>query len=135
MNEDQVHDLLREIREEPVPTDSLARVRRNVAERTRRSVRWKPFAWAMACAAIAFAGILLQSGVFVRRAIQTAITARPRVPEPVLPVLPRHEPPRQPVMPAIRRVRVRPRPAPVVQTVSIRIETPDPDVVILLVGE
>lgn len=131
MNEDQVHDLLREMREESVPTDSLARVRRNVAERTRRSVRWKPFAWAMACAAIAFAGILLQSGVFVRRAIQTAIAVRPQARELALPVLPS----RQPVRPAIRRVRVRPRPVPVVRTASIRIETPDPDVVILLVGE
>jgi hypothetical protein len=131
MNEDQVRDLLRDMREEPVPADSLARVRRNVEEKTRRAARWKPFAWAMACAAIAFGGILLQSDVFVRRAVHTAVTARPRVPERALPLLPRHEP----VRPAIQRVRVRPRPAPVVQTVSIRIETPDPDVVILLVGE
>lgn len=129
MSEDEIQDLFREMRDEPVPADSLARVRTNVAERTRRASRWSIAKWALACSAVIVAGMLVQSGAFVQKAVHVSLSSSQS--ERPLPLLPA----REPLRPAIRRVRRRRKPEPPVQTVSIRIETPDPDVVIWLVGE
>jgi hypothetical protein len=130
MNEDQIRDLFREMRDEVVPADSLARLRMRVSERTRHGARWKVAGWVMACAAALFAAMLLESGVTLRKAIVPAVASRLQAPEQPLPLFPA----REPLRPAVRRMRATPRPQPLVQTVSIRIETSDPDVVIWLVG-
>ena len=41
MTEREIQDLLRDMREEPVPADSLARVRMGVDQRRRRVMPWK----------------------------------------------------------------------------------------------
>jgi len=130
MNEEQIRDLFREMHGEAVPADSLARVRMKVAARTRQAGRWKMAGWVMACALALFAAMLLESGVTIRKAIVPAVVNRLQAREEALPLLPA----REPLRPAVVRVRRRPRPEPAVQTVSIRIETADPDVVIWLVG-
>lgn len=128
MNEDQVRKLLREMREETVPANSLARVRMNVAGRTRQSSRRRIAAWVTAFAALAVAGILMQSGALVQKAVRVSTAATKT--EQALPLLPARDPWR----PAVQRTRRHSRSGAPVQTVSIRIETPDPDVVIWLVG-
>jgi hypothetical protein len=129
MNDNDIRDLFREMREERVPADSLARVRLNVAHRVQRAAGWRIAAWVAACLVMAVAAFLMQSGSLVRHVARSTVAAGPQQPEAPLPLLP----PRPAIRPAIRRLHA--RPAPMVQTVSIRIETPDPDVVILLVGE
>ena len=132
MNEHEIGELFREMRDEAIPADSLARVRMNVAERTQRSPRRRIAGWAAAIAALAFAGILLQSGGLLRKAVRPIVSSAPVISgkSVELPLFPA----REAVRPAIQRVRRHPRPEPPVQTVSIRMETPDPDVVIWLVG-
>src|ERR1700755_3571533 len=117
MNEDQIRDLFREMREEAVPADSLARVRMKISDRTLRVRRWNIAGWVMASAAVLFAAILLQSGVTIRKAIVPAIAHRLQAPGAPLPLFP----PREPLRPAVHRVRRRPQPeASPFQTVSIR---------------
>lgn len=130
MTEEDVRELLREMRDEPVPADTLARVRLTVAERT------KARHWPRSLRA-AWAGVAL----LVAAACFGVLSLAPRKPapssEPGPPAVARERPPapRNPVLPAVKPVR-RARPKPAAQPpVLIRIETPDPDVVILLIGE
>ena len=69
MTEDDVRALLHELRDEPVPADSLARVRMAVAERTRVERRipwlvwdWKRLAMLAAAIAVAVAAMLFRPG-------------------------------------------------------------------------
>src|SRR6185295_8919238 len=127
MTEREIQDLFREMRDEPVPADSLARVRLGVEKRTGKRSEWK---WVvpLALAASVVAGFLL---------LQPAKAPAP-VEQPSTPVIAEVVPP--PELP-IRTVQTAPRPKRVrrlqrveVVPVSIRIETPDPDVVILFVN-
>ena len=125
MTEREIQDLFREMRDEPVPADSLARVRMAVEKRTGKRSGWK---WVvpLALAASVVAGFLL-----LRPAKAPTPIEQPSAPEIAQVVIP---PPEVPVKRASRPKRVR-RPQQVVgMPVSIRIETPDPDVVILLVN-
>jgi len=129
MTEREIQDLFREMREEPVPADSLARVRLGVEKRAVRRNWWK-FAVPVAVSACLVAGFLLLRPVNKPMPIEQ--TSTPEIAQVVIP------PPELPVpaaQTAPRPKRVRPRPQRVeVAPVSIRIETPDPDVVILLVN-
>ena len=120
MNYDRMRELFREMRDEPVPADSLARVRAKLAERTgRRS--W--FRWWVP---------VLVAGLAI-----LAVVLRPAgTPPPPVVLVQRAAPPPTPA-PAVRpRPRSVPRPQPrVVAGTVIRIDTPDPDVVIFLVGD
>ena len=58
MTEREIQDLLREMRDEPVPADSLARVRVGVENRTVRR-RWWKLAAPLALAGCVVAGFLL----------------------------------------------------------------------------
>lgn len=136
MNEDRIRELLRDMRDEPLPADSLARVRAAVDER--RASRSRVFSWRLAAA---LAGALAIVVAMVAVSLRPPAPARvePAVPEaavqPVeapLPAAPAPTP--APVHRAVRRVKQSP-PAEPAPNVVIRIETPDPEVVILLVGE
>ena len=130
MTEDQIRNLLHEMRDEPVPADSLARVRVAVAKRTQTAVwmRWKIVAlvFVTACAVLVV--------VWPRTAVPP-VPAPVAVVQPAPPaaIIPQSTPP--PLRPVVKPARdVKPVPAPD-GGVLIRIETPDPDVVILLIGD
>ena len=124
MTEEELRSLFREMREEPVPADSLARVRSGVEQRIGRRNWWK-FAVPLALAGCAVAGFLL-----LRPVKAPVIVEQPSAPV-VAQVLPAVE---TPARPAPRPKRARPRPVVEGVPVSIRIETADPDIVILLVN-
>jgi hypothetical protein len=134
MNEQEIRNLLREMRDEPVPVDSLVRVRLRVDDGIRRRARWRIGAWAMACASVLLAALFAWRGMEVREVVQVGSEPLPIV---------RSEKVRPEELPlAITRPAVRPairrRPHPIVrepQSLVIRMETADPDVVILLVSE
>lgn len=142
MNDDQVKDLLRAMRDDPVPGDSLARVRQAVAARTsardpRRSfgLIWK-VGVPMALAGCIAAAILLRPVSHTAPApvqpVAVVEEPAPTLPQPV-PVAHEHA---HAVSRAARRLRPRPAPAPQEAGASlIRIETSDPGVVILLVAD
>lgn len=131
MNEDRIRELLREMRDEPVPAGSLLRIQAGASERiaasSRRGTVWR-VALALA-AGVVFAVLLLRppKPQSVPESIALAPAGRP--PEPEL--APAAAKP-APAKPAVRRVRKPPSPD---GGAIIRIETPDPDVVILLIGE
>src|SRR5438105_3936839 len=130
MTEDEIRELLREMRETPVPADSLVRVRLGLEDRMRRRARWKYVWWVLAAATVLLSALLFQPSATVRKPAGAKVVARqPEAPPMELPA----PAARLTVRPAIIRKVRRPEKAP--DPVVIRIETPDPDVVILLVGE
>jgi hypothetical protein len=130
MTEDEIRDLFRDMREEPVPADSLALVRLRLADRIQSRGRWKVAAWVMACAVVVLAALFMQPRTAIRKTATPSRAARtPDAPPMELP----QETPKMTVRPAIQRNRRRIESPSV--PVLIRIETPDPDVVILLVSQ
>ncbi|MES1262192.1 MAG: hypothetical protein ABUS49_10685 [Acidobacteriota bacterium] len=135
MREEDIRGLFREMRDEPVPMESLVRLRAGVAERTRpRMWRWWRFAALLLIpACIALLAVLFHPVATVPPAKAPAIARQP--PAPV--EMPLVSPERIDTVRRLTHHRVaRPRrteqpEAPAV----IRIETPDPDVVILLLGD
>ena len=125
MTEEEMRSLFREMRDEPVPADSLARVRSGVEQRTVKKSWWK-FAVPLAVAGCVVAGFLL-----LRPAKGPVPVEQPRAPETAQVLIP---PPELPVRTARRPKRAQRPPRVEVVPVLIRIETPDPDVVILLVN-
>lgn len=127
MTEEEMRSLFREMRDEPVPVDSLARVRLGVEQRTSKTNWWK-FAVPLAVAGCVVAGFLS-----LRPAKAPAPIEQLSTPE-IAQVIPLPELPIRTAQTAPRPKRVR-RPHRIEGVaVSIRIETPDPDVVILLVN-
>jgi hypothetical protein len=118
MTEEDIRGLFREMREDSVPADSMARVRMRVSEQTAARRRWKLTVWVMAPLCLLILALALRSP-----------PPHPRpLPVPIERAIMRPEPPAQ----VVRRKQVaRRRPQ---RPVLIRIETPDPEVVILLVG-
>jgi hypothetical protein len=123
MTDNEMRDLFREMREEPVPADSLARVRAGIEKRTKRAASWKMGAL-LAVAASLVAGFLFLKPV--KTPVPIEQSSAPEIAQVQLP-------PEPVVRNTARPKRVRP-PQRVGAPVSIRIETPDPDVVILLVN-
>ena len=132
MKEDEIRGLLREMREDPLPAASLARVRIEVERRT-SAKRWFGSAWpALASAALAcLVWMAMPPPVHhtepVAREAVVPAEARPVAPKTVT-VSAKAD--RSKPAPPVRPKRVAAPQA----NVLIRIETPDPDVVILLVG-
>jgi hypothetical protein len=144
MTEDKLRELFREMRDEPVPADSRAKVRIGVNREI--GLQKRRFGWrlAAACAALAGAGLVAWNLPLVERPVTpVAVVSTPAVspaaesPQvqegPVRAVATHHrsESRKRRMIPAVA--------APPLTEASpgtvIRIETPDPDVVILLVGE
>lgn len=142
MKEDDVRALLHELRDEPVPADSLARVRMVVADRRRieKASPWRAWSWKWlgllaTAVAVAVVAILLRSA---HRANPTTAAVRNdpvTVPAPP-PAVSSPEHKRGGIKVSTKRKRkvrrVKDAPA---GNLLVRIETADPDVVILLVGD
>jgi hypothetical protein len=127
MNEEEIRDLLREMREEPVPAESLARVRLRVDARVRRRSRWKVATWSLACVTVILVTLLVERRPASHAAPAPVVTAkRQEIPATVTPPVA--------VRPAILRKKIH-RTRPAAPSVVIRMETADPDVVILLVSQ
>jgi hypothetical protein len=132
MTEEEMRSLFREMRDEPVPADSLARVRMGVKRGIGKKSWWK-FAVPLAVAACVVAGF------FLLRPAKAPLPIEQPIEQPSTPVIAEVLPPPElPIhtaqtAPRPKRVRLRPQRMEVVP-VSIRIETSDPDVVILLVN-
>ena len=143
MNDDQIRELLHEMREDPVPADSLARVRQAVMARasTRVGRRGLGVVWKLAVPA-ALAGCIV--------AVLLRAPARHSAPPPVQTTVAIEEKaPAPPVGAAVQRkansranaraaLRFQQKPEPTAQADGaslIRIETPDPSVVILLLAD
>jgi anti-sigma factor RsiW len=128
MTDDEIRSLLRELRDEPVPADSLTRVRLGVAGRAgrRQFPVWRMFA-ALAAMVVVLLGVVL-------------VAVRSRQEVAMLPVV--HQAPQPPAV-AYRMTEVVAKPVARVRRqaqvtepgVVVRIETEDPDVVILLIGD
>ncbi len=130
MTEDQIRELLCEMRDEPVPPDSLARVRLRMAERGRAWSRWKLAAALLAAVGLMVAALLFRPVVHVQTPAPSIIARQAE--GPILrPVQARAADPVKKVRKKIARPARRASPP----GVLIRIENPDdPDVVILLVN-
>jgi hypothetical protein len=136
MTEDQIRELFREMRDEPVPPDSKVRVRMAVAERTqswpeRLRRRWKWIAAVLAPACLLL--LMLMTGEK-----RVAVPPSPAAPAPPVavaePPAPVEAPPPPRIVHARHRIVNPPREVASNGASLIRIETPDPDVVILLIG-
>jgi hypothetical protein len=132
MNEQEIRKIFREMRDEPVPADSLARVRAGVDRQTQKRP-WM-YAWKIAMALV-MAGCVVAGFLWLRpgKSVPIQQVSQPENAQ----VLPPVEIPALPKIPARRAPRPRrSRARPVVDgvPVSIRIETPDPDIVILFVN-
>lgn len=128
MNENEIGELFRQMRDEPVPADSVARVRLAIDDRIRRRRSWRIPSLVAACAVVLLMAFLVSEDN-PRRVAQAPRIAQ----QEALPLeSPRAVPPVV-VRPAIRRTRRRVKPA--TQPIVIRMQTADPDVVILLVGD
>jgi len=139
MTENELRDLFREMRDEPVPADSIARVRMAVTERRSAPglVWWKPvrFVFSLVCIALLALIFRPQPQGTVRVITRPPIaqeSARERQADG--PVQPAPQPVRQARRGARAHVAHREKPV-TAPAATIRIETPDPDVVILLVGD
>lgn len=135
MNEDRMRELFREMREEPAPADSLARVRMAVAGRTAKAaprpfwLRWPVFAAAAAAFVLA---VLLRWEPAPPPAPVVAKREQPAAPPAVQP--PVRQPVASPPM-AKKRPQVQAVKRDTKQDLLIRMETPDPNVVIFLIAD
>ena len=128
MSDDNLHELFRELRDEPIAADSLARVRAGVssgiAARRKRFFAFLAFATA-AMVLLAVFGITPQ---------QQFIAPKPAPPTPAtVPAILEQPREQEPVRPRTRSIARQGKRTPE-KPVLIRIETADPEVVILLVG-
>ncbi|HEX4137587.1 MAG TPA: hypothetical protein VHY84_23460 [Bryobacteraceae bacterium] len=131
MTDNQIRDLFREMREEPVPPDSLALIRMKLEDRIRSRARWKVAARVTAAAMVMLIALLLPHGAVTHKAAATKALAMGQPAKPSVDVP--ETAPLVAVRPAIQKTRRRPRASSA--PVEIRIETADPDVVILLVSQ
>lgn len=150
MKEERIHELFREMRDEPVPDESLQNVQQAVTEKIRlqRSAQ-KRWGWAIGLAAAAsllIVALLWQSPKTNVKPKQAAIhspapevrqpaTPRPEVAqvEKKVPSVPLHQVKQKTFSkPEPQQIEAKKKPE---DSIMIRVETEDPNVVILLVGE
>lgn len=135
MSDKEMIELLRGMRDEPVPMDSVRRVRARVTERT--EPRFRAWWWIPAIAA-ALCTLLVALWLDRRPAERPQRTVAQEHKLPAAPPV-ITEPKPQPQTPLRAVSRRKPRPVRPARkgddNILIRIETPDPDVVILLVGD
>jgi hypothetical protein len=122
VTEDRIRELLREMRGDTVPADSLARVRIAVERRTAPRSRWAW--WWAAVVAAGMAGLML---VWLGRPAA-------RVEQPPLPMARVVEAPPAVTTPVHKVARKKPARVVPQEPIAIRIETADPDVVLLIVA-
>jgi len=136
MTEDQIRELFREMRDEPVPPDSKARVRMAVAERTQSWPEKLRRRWKWLAALVAPACLLLVALTMLPKKVD--MPPPPVAPAPPVAIAEAPAPIVAPLGPHIVRARRHiakpPREIASAGANLIRIETPDPDVVILLIG-
>ena len=138
MTDDEIRDLFREMGEEPVPVESLRRLRLGVAARTQpvRRAMWRG-AWVLAAAAcFALVPVWLQRPVPIPRLALPVIAHH--LPVPTKEAAPVPARPRQKAQASVHVVSRRTPQDERTRATAIdviRIETPDPDVVILLISE
>jgi hypothetical protein len=130
MNEEEIRNLLHEMRQTDVPVDSVARVRLKLARRIRERPQRRIAAWVMAAAGVLLGVIFFNPTPKTDRQASRAIAAPDRPYTPPIHVT-EEIAPRPKVDRATRRER---QPKHTSAAVTIRIETPDPEVVILLIG-
>ncbi|HKD09708.1 MAG TPA: hypothetical protein VKB79_27630 [Bryobacteraceae bacterium] len=125
MSDESLRELFRELHDEPISADSLARVRagvfRGIAARRKRVFAFLTLVPVTIAILLFFAPVPRRAPVLTppRPVIAPAILDQPREQEPVRPRM----------KSVTRRVKKDPE-----KPVLIRIETDDPEVVILLVG-
>ena len=128
MSDESLRELFRELRDEPIPADSLARVRtsvhRGIAARRKRFFAFGAFATAAMVFLLVFVLTPPRRGVAPPPTPPAPLTAPAILGQPV-----EQERVRQPARSVARRKKKQPE-----KPVLIRIETDDPEVVILLVG-
>jgi hypothetical protein len=139
MKEDQIRELFREMGDEPVPPESLRRVRLAVAERTRPRIRARWWSAAVLAASACVLLILwLREPAPVKRPAPSVVAREQQVVPPIQRP-PLRAPARRKPQPSTRAVARHERPVKRIPAAGtnfvIRIETPDPDVVILLIGD
>ncbi len=148
MTEDEIRNLFREMRDEPIPPDTRVRVRAGVAERiqsgswvSRFHGRWKIAGVLLAAASIVVVLLFLRPSTAVRAPVPGIATRQPdavfekateKTAPPRVRMLQRAKhPTRRVAQPAVRKLETHDSR----DGVLIRIETPDPNVVIVLVGD
>jgi len=138
MTEDEIREAFREMRDLPVPPDSLARVRLELEHRIRRRSAWRTAAFLLTASAALLAVFLF--GPLAHRRTPVANPAAQR--QPKMAVIEATRPEQQPAkdalpasIPIVRAHHRLRRKAPAAAPVTIRIQTPDPDVLIVLVGD
>jgi hypothetical protein len=143
MKDDQIRELLHEMRDDPVPADSLARVRQAVMARTSArcgrqglGVVWKlavPAALAGCIVAVLLRPPARHSGPMP---VQPAPAIEEQAPAPPVATTVQHKAKSRANARAARHFQQKPAPTEQAGGASlIRIETPDPDVVILLLAD
>lgn len=142
MNDEELREFFLELRDEPVPAESLARVRIAVNQRLESRRRFGMWRWGLA-AGLAATACLAAWSLMPGRGLPAQLPAR--IESSVLPQPPAPEPiPQQAPVPR-RQATVRTRPVRIEHPVprpaessegarEIRIESPDSDVVLVLIG-
>ena len=133
MTEETLRELFREMRDEPVPADSLVRVRSRLAARiTRRRWFWAG-AFALVPACVLLMALLFRLPAPAPLPPLSPVVSAPLVQPAVIRSAPGRVPRKKQTVPASVAANV---PASVATSApaAVRIETEDPDVVILLVG-
>jgi hypothetical protein len=138
MTEDEIREALREMRDVPVPPDSLARVRLKLEHRIRRRFAWRTAAFLVTVSVTLLVVFLV--GPLGHRRVPVASPAVQRqrkmagveAPRPDRHPLKEAMPAQIPIVHVHHRAH---RKAPAAAPVTIRIQTPDPDVLIVLVGD
>jgi len=145
MTEDELRELFREMRDEPVPADSQVRVRLAVEGRARSWPERFQRHWKIAAAILVPVCVALIA-TLSRESARVVVKRVPPVPIEDKAEVPAKIPASDVLAPQVARaeqrvIRTVRRPAAIARSSGsndsgtvIRIETPDPDVVILLIG-
>ena len=138
MTDDDIRQLLREMADEPVPADSLRRVRLAVSARAQASNRRWWWGAAILAAAVCIVSVVLwrPESSAIPKPAPAQIGQAPLVLPPQRALSPVRPKSPAPLGAGVKRER-RPGAGKPVAAADfvIRIETPDPDVVILLIGD